>query len=230
MTSIYIKEKAENKVRKFFQLVYFWMALGLLVSGISAIYVATSPALLEKIFNSGFFLGLVIIELVLVIILSWMIKRISSTTAKILFVAYSLVTGLTLSVIFLAYTLGSVASIFFVSAGIFALISIYGFFTDDDLTSLGQLFIVGLIGIIISMLINMFLQSPAFDYIISIIGVIIFIGLTAYDTQKLKSMVTIGRETTEDYSKKAIIGALTLYLDLINLFLNLLSLFGKRRD
>jgi uncharacterized protein len=153
----------------------------------------------------------------------------NAITAMILFVLYSVLTGLTLSVIFLVYELGSIVSIFGIASLIFAAMSIYGYTTKKDLTGIGTIAIFGLIGIIIAGIVNIFLQNSVFQTIISIIGVIVFIALTAYDTQKIKSMNIIGNERTEEDTKEAIIGALTLYLDFINLFLKLLSLFGSRK-
>ena len=146
-----------------------------------------------------------------------------------LFVLYSIVTGLTLSVIFLVYQMGSIVSIFGVTALIFAAMSIYGYTTQKDLTGIGTMALFGLFGIIIASVINLFLGNTVADTIISIIGVIVFIALTAYDTQKIKEMNVLGNEGTDDDKKEAIMGALTLYLDFINLFLKLLSLFGKRK-
>jgi uncharacterized protein len=170
-----------------------------------------------------------LVELGLVIGLSWGIHKMNAITAIILFVLYSIITGLTLSVIFLVYQLGSIVSIFGVTAVIFAAMSLYGYTTKKDLTGIGTMALFGLLGIIVASLVNLWLKNSMADMIISIIGVVIFVALTAYDTQKIKNMNILGNEGTEEDTKEAVIGALTLYLDFINLFLKLLSLFGKRK-
>jgi len=220
---------AQAETNRFMQWVYAWMAFALVVSGGIAFYVSTNLSLVEMIFTNGLFMPLILIELWLVIGLAWLIKKMNALTAMILFVLYSITTGLTLSVIFLVYDLGSIVSIFGVTSLIFAVMSIYGYTTHKDLTGIGTMAIFGLIGIIIAGIVNLFLQNSVFDMIISIIGVIVFIALTAYDTQKIKSMNIIWNEWTDEDTKEAIIGALTLYLDFINLLLKLLSLFGKRK-
>lgn len=218
-----------GEMQRFMQHVYGWMAFALVVSGGVAYYVANDLTLIVWIFEKGLFIPLLLLELALVMGLSWLIKKMNATLATFLFVLYSIITGLTLSVIFLVYELGSIASIFGVTAGIFAAMSLYGYYTKRDLTEIGVLASFGLIGIIIAGLVNLFVQNSIADLIISIIWVIVFIALTAYDTQKIKSMNILGNEWTDEDKKEAIIGALTLYLDFINLFLKLLRLFGKRR-
>ncbi len=205
------------------------MAIALVVSGGVAYYVSTDITLLKFIFDTGLFTPLLFLELGLVIGLSWLIQKMNATVAMILFLLYSFVTGLTLSVIFLAYQMGSIVSIFGVSALIFGAMSFYGYKTKRDLTGIGTMAIFGLFGIVIAGLINLFLGNTLVDMIIAIIGVVVFIALTAYDTQKIKALNIIGNEGTDEDKKEAIIGALTLYLDFINLFLKLLSLFGKRK-
>ncbi len=220
---------AQDETNRFMQRVYAWMAAALIVSGWTAFYVSTNEFLIQKIFESGLFFPLILVELGLVIVLSWLIKKINAITAMVLFALYSFTTGLTLSVIFLVYQLGSIVSVFGISALIFAAMSIYGYTTKKDLTGIGTMAIFGLIGIIIAAIVNLFLQNTMFDMIISIIGVIVFIALTAYDTQKIKEMNIIGNEWSEEDTKEAVVGALTLYLDFINLFLKLLSLFGSKK-
>lgn len=219
----------ESETNRFMQRVYAWMAFALVVSGGIAFYVSTNPALIEMIFMNWLFLPLILVQLWLVIGLSWMINKMNAITAITLFVLYSVVTGLTLSVIFLVYELGSIVSVFGIASLIFAAMSIYGYTTKKDLTGIGTIAIFGLIGIIIAGIVNIFLQNSVFQTIISIIGVVVFIALTAYDTQKIKSMNIIWNEWTDEDTKEAVIGALTLYLDFINLFLKLLSLFGNRK-
>lgn len=219
----------EAETNRFMQKVYGWMAFALLISGGVAYYVSTDSNLLKMILDSGLFTPLLFLELGLVIGLSWLIKKMNATTAIVLFIAYSFLTGLTLSVIFLVYELGSIVSIFGVTALIFAAMSLYGYTTQKDLTGIGTMAIFGLFGIVIASIVNLFLGNTMVDTVISAIGVIVFIALTAYDTQKIRTMNVIGNEGTDDDKKEAIMGALTLYLDFINLFLDLLSLFGKKK-
>lgn len=212
----------------FFQKVYFWMFLGLLISSVVAFLVAANATSLSFIFSPGIFFTLLIAELILVFSLSLAIKKISSSTATIMFLVYSFLNGLTLSVILLAYTGASIAIAFFLAAIIFGSMAVFGFFTDRDLSKMGPIFFAGLIGLIVAMIINIFVKSGPFDFIISIIGVLLFTGLTAYDNHVLKKMST-GLRKPELMKKFAIIGALKLYLDFINLFLFLLRIFGKGR-
>ena len=220
----------EQETQRFFTKVFAWMFLGLLISGITAYATAISPLLIQLIFSTQIiFIGLIIIEFILVIALVGLVKKVSASVATMLFLLYSFVTGLTLSVIFLAYTIQSINMVFFITAGMFALLSFIGYTTKTDLTKLGPILFVGLIGIIIGGIVNIFLQNTMFDLIITVIGVIIFTVLTAYDIQRIKKTNIIGNEGTDEDKKEAIIGALTLYLDFINLFLRLLRLTGKRR-
>ncbi len=223
----------EALVNNFVRSVYNWMAIGLALTGGVAYYVAHSPALLSLIFgNSLLLIVLIIAELGMVIAISGMINRISAATATALFVLYSALNGVTLSFIFLVYTQSSITSTFFICAGTFTGCSLYGWATKKDLTSLGGFCMMGLIGIIIASVINMFIGSSSMHYIIGYIGVIVFVGLTAYDTQKLKNMA-LSQPADLDGAvvrKGAILGALSLYLDFINLFLMLLRIFGQGRD
>lgn len=221
--------KLGTETGRFMQRVYAWMAFALVVSWGVAFYVSSDPGLVKLIFDWWLFMPLILLELALVMGLSWLIQKMNATLAMILFVLYSVVTWLTLSVIFLVYQLGSIISIFGVTAFIFASMSAYGYSTQRDLTGIGTLAIFGLFGIVIAGLINLFLQNTLTDFIISIVGVVVFIALTAYDTQKIKAMNIIGNEGTDEDKKEAIMWALTLYLDFINLFLKLLRLFGKKR-
>lgn len=221
--------KTSNVTSQFFQKVYSWMFIGLILSTFFAILVISIPALTEFIFsNMIIFFALIIVELILVITLVAALNKISSSTARILFIIYSILNGLTISVILLAYTGASVIATFLVAALMFGTMALWGFFTDRDLSKLGPILFMALIGIVISLIVNFFMKSPMFDLIISFIGVILFTLLTAYDNQYLKRMSTKirGKETI---SKFAIIGALKLYLDFINLFLFLLRFLGKRR-
>lgn len=219
---------AENQ--RFFQKVYLWMFLGLIVSGVTAFVVASVPSLYHIILGNGFvFFALIICELALVFGLLWLIRRISANVAILLFLLYCFATGLTLSVIFLVYEFSSIGLVFFITAGMFGFMSLYGYLTKVDLTKMGQILAMCLFGLIIALVVNIFLGSSVADFVISIFGVVIFTGLTAYDTQKIKKANIIGNEGSDEDSKEAIIGALSLYLDFINLFLYLLRLLGKRR-
>lgn len=219
----------QSLVSEFLQKVYIWMCGGLVLTGIISWHVANSRNLLESlVMNRNMFMGLIIAELALVMIMSFMANRVSAFVAGTMFVAYSALNGITLSVIFLAYTLTSVAQVFFLTAGMFAGMSIYGFVTKKDLTSWGSFLFMALLGMILAMLVNFFFKSSTLSLIISFAGVIIFTGLTAYDTQKLKQ-IALSNPGISSNEKPAIYGALTLYLDFINLFLSLLNILGKRR-
>jgi len=218
-------------VNSFIRSVYNWMAIGLALTGFVAYFVANSPSLLQMIVgNQIVFFGLIIGELGLVFYLSSRIQKIEAGTATALFVLYAALNGATLSVIFLAYTMSSIASTFFICAATFTACSVYGMITKRDLTSLGGFMFMGLIGIIIATVVNLFIQSSAMNMIISYIGVLVFIGLTAYDTQKLKQMAVTQPAGLDGavVRKGAIIGALSLYLDFINMFLFMLRIFGGR--
>jgi FtsH-binding integral membrane protein len=232
MESISAKQtQVQTRVNDFIRSVYNWMAIGLALTGFVAFYVASNPTLLNLIFrNQILFFGLIIAELGLVFWISARIQRMQASTATALFVLYSVLNGLTLSFIFILYTRASIASTFFVCAATFVACSIYGWTTKRDLTSLGGFLMMGLIGIIIASLVNIFIRNSAMHMIISYIGVLVFVGLTAYDTQSLKAMAVsqpadVGASAIR---KGAILGALKLYLDFINLFLMLLRILGNR--
>lgn len=218
----------EEVQKAFLSKVYAWMTGGLLVTGLTAWYTASSGFYMT-IFDSGLFLPLIILQLGLVFGLSGFINKINSFLAGIAFMFYSLLTGLTLSVIFIAYTAESIQTVFFITAGMFAILSAYGYFTKRNLSAVGSFMFMGLIGIIIASVINMFISSSFLHFAISIIGVIVFSGLTAYDTQKLKDMAVGTFDSDESAAKGAILGALALYLDFVNLFIFLLRLLGSRR-
>jgi FtsH-binding integral membrane protein len=225
-----VLDQAAAETQRYMTKVYGWMCLALVVTGFVAMFVASSPALIEMIFgNRLVFWGLIILEFVMVASLAGWVSRMSATTATLMFLLYSAVNGLTLSAIFLIYTAESIATTFFITAGTFGVMSFYGYTTKKDLTSWGNLLFMGLIGLVLASLINLFMQSTMLYWITTYAGVLIFVGLTAYDTQKIKNMNIIGNEGTEEDQKEAIMGALTLYLDFINLFLYLLRLFGKRK-
>lgn len=210
--------------------VYVWMTLALVLTGITAFGVASSPSLMMTIFQTPAIMwGLIIAELIIVIAISTAINRLSLTTATLLFVLYSVLNGATLSLIFAVYTMSSIANVFFITAGTFGVMAAYGYFTKRDLSSWGKLLLMALIGLIIATLVNVFLvKSSGFDLILSYAGVLIFVGLTAYDTQKIKQMLAMQTDMGEGAQKVALLGALSLYLDFINLFLYLLRIFGRR--
>ncbi|WP_027716480.1 Bax inhibitor-1/YccA family protein [Desulfuromonas sp. TF] len=214
----------------FFPRVYGWMTAGLGLTALVALFTLSSQSMLDLIFgNRMVFYGLIIAELGLVIALSAAIQRISAATATLMFLLYSALSGVTFSAIFMVYTRGSIASTFFVAAGTFPAMSLYGMATKRDLTGWGSFFFMGLIGIVIASVVNIFLQSEMIYWVTSYIGVFVFVGLTAYDTQKLKMIGQAGFADGESRQKEAILGALRLYLDFINLFLMLLRVMGNRR-
>lgn len=211
--------------------VFVWMALALAITGLTAFGVATSPTLVSMIFGSKvMFWGLIIAEFALVFAISGAINRLSLATATLLFILYSVVNGATLSVIFFAFSTAVIAKTFFITAGTFGVMAFVGYTTKTDLTSMGKLLLMALLGIIIASVVNMFVHSSGFDLIISYVGVLIFVGLTAYDTQKIKQMCQMAPDAGESAQKLALIGALELYLDFINLFLYLLRIFGNNKD
>lgn len=218
--------------------VYIWMTAALCITATAAYFTATSPALLSLIFgNSVAIWVLFVAELGLVMGVSAGITRLSPTTATVLFLLYALVNGLTLSAIFFAYDMGTIFQAFAASALTFGAMSIFGATTKKDLSSLGGILFMALIGLIIASVINIFWANSTMDAIITYVGVFIFVGLTAYDTQKIKAMTSAVEDSViSGYGdaamprKIAIIGALTLYLDFINLFLYILRLFARNRD
>nr|WP_260264079.1 Bax inhibitor-1/YccA family protein [Elizabethkingia ursingii] len=211
--------------------VYGWMSLALVVTGLIAYLVAGSETLITAIMaNKLLFYGLIIAEFGLVIWLSARITKMSTTTAIAAFMGYAVLNGLTLSLIFLIYTFSSIALTFFVTAGTFAVMSIYGYVTKTDLTKIGKIMMMLLVGIIIASLVNLFLKSPMIYWITTYVGVAVFVGLIAYDTQKIKNYFLELNGDESLMGRMAIMGALTLYLDFINLFLFLLRLFGGGRN
>lgn len=210
--------------------VYVRMALALSITGVTAWGVASSPSLLALVFGTpGVLLGLIVAELVLVLGLSAAINRLSAVQATLLFVLYAVVNGAVLASVFLAYTATSVAQVFFITAGTFAGMAFYGYTTKSDLTSWGKYLFMALFGLILASVVNFFMHSDGLSSIISYAGVLIFVGLTAYDTQKIKRMLDRPENDMETAEKIALLGALTLYLDFINLFLHLLRILGRRR-
>jgi len=216
--------------RSFVTRVYTWMALALAVTGLVASATASNEAFMTQLFGTpGIMLVLVLVQLGLVIGLSAAVNRMSANVATGLFIIYAAVTGLTLSTIFLVFTLESIGTVFFVTAGTFALVSAYGYVTKTDLTRVGNLAFMALIGIILASLVNLLLRSNTLYWILTYVGVAVFVGLIAYDTQRLKQMAYGVSGDGQLQTKAAVIGALRLYLDFINLFLMLLRILGVAR-
>ena len=229
-TRMVTAEQAEELQRAFIIKVYGWMTAGLMMTGIVSLLTLYTPGLAELVFSSRWaFLGLVVVQLGMVVYLSARIEKMSAMTATLVFVGYSALTGLTLSLVFLVYTAASLATTFFVTAGTFGLMTAYGLITRRDLSGLGGFLVMGLIGMILASVVNMFLNNSTVYWITTYIGIFIFVGLTAYDTQKIRQMGGLALEGGEVEQKGAIMGALRLYLDFINLFLLLLRVMGNRR-
>ncbi len=220
-------EQMEVRERAFFRSVYGWMFTGLMLTALAALAVTQVPAMQQLILGTGLYLVLFLVELGLVFFLSFRIMKMSAGTAAATFLVYSVLNGLTLSAIFLVYAQATIVNAFAGAAAMFGAMAIYGAVTKRDLTSWGSFFMMGLIGVILMGVINIFMHSNAIEFAISVIGIFVFLGLTAYDNQKLKSYAHAGAGSLQD--NLAIIGALALYLDFVNLFLLLLRLFGSRR-
>lgn len=227
--NISLQQANEKISQRFITAVYGWMVAALAISGIAAFAVFNSETLLYFIFGNRFtFLGLIIAEFALVIILSAGIRRMSFPVAAASFVVYSIVNGLTLSAVLFVYTSTSVVRIFVITALMFGAMSVYGATTKSSLQSAGKYLMMAVIGLVIASLVNIFMRSSSLDWLISFVTVGVFTGLTAYDTQKITQAARYAQDN-EDFKKVAIIGALELYLDFVNIFLALLRLFGKRR-
>lgn len=226
-----IVERANSGIQAYMAQVYGWMTCGLLLTAVVAWYAANTPAVLNFIFSSQItFFGLIIVQLGLVFVISGMVNRLSGSMATSLFMLYSALTGLTISSIFIMYTSSSIASTFLIAAGMFGAMSFYGYTTKRDLSGMGSMLFMGLIGIVLASIVNIWLKSTALMWAVTYIGVLVFVGLTAYDTQKLKNMGSqLDANDKDNFRKYSIVGALTLYLDFINLFLMLLRIFGNRR-
>lgn len=211
--------------------VYLWMTLALMITGITAAGVANSPNILALIYSSQVVMwGIIIAEFGLVIYISARLEKLSLSTATTLFALYSILNGVMLSSIFLLYSTAIISKVFFITAGTFGVTALYGYVTKKDLSSLGNILFMALIGLVIATVVNVFMKSAMFDLILSYIGVIIFVGLTAWDSQKIKHMMMVQQNADESAQKLALIGALSLYLDFINLFLYLLRIFGRSND
>lgn len=221
----------DQRISSFMAGVYGWMSCALAITAATAYYIATMPAISTYIYtHSMVLIGLFIVQIGLVIAITSFINRMSFFTALLLFLVYSVTMGITLSSIFYVYTESSIISTFLTTALMFGVMSLYGYVTKADLTSIGNLSSMVLIGLVIGMVINMFLKSVQFDYVLSGIGVVVFVLLTAYDTQKIKQLARSMLVEQDMIGKVALLGALTLYLDFINLFLFLLRFMGNRRE
>ena len=214
-------------INTYIEKVYLWMFLGLMITTLTAYFVSQDPNLYNVILgNDVVFYGLLIAQFVAAISITAFIKRIPDNLAEITFVLYCFLTGLTLSVIFLAFSITTIAYVVLIAAAMFGFMSLYGYVTKTDLTSLGNIAIMALFGIILALIVNLFIGNSVLDTILSILGVVVFSGLTAYDTQNIKNTLY----SDGDLIKKEILGALNLYLDFVNIFLDLIKLLGKRRD
>ena len=222
---------SQTGVIGFIHRTYAWMTAGLLVTSIIA-YMISASQVLSAFFlgNPIVFYGAIVLELAVVFYFSFRVQKMSSASAGIIFIVYSLLNGITFALLFLLYTASSIALTFIVTAGVFGLMSLYGYLTKRDLTTAGNIALMALIGIIVASVVNFFLNSIAIYWITTYAGVLIFVVLIARDTQKLRKLYTLGESTLGGERKEAIVGALTLYLDFINLFIDLLRIFGRRRS
>ena len=216
-------------LRQYMLGVYNYMASGLALTGIVAVLIAMNPGLQRAIFGTPLMWVAILAPVALVFLLSFRVHKMSATAAQVTFWAYAALNGVAFSTLFLAYTNESIARVFFITAATFAGMSLYGYTTKRDLAGMGSFLFMGLIGVLIAMVVNMFLASSALQFAISVIGVIVFTGLTAWDTQRIKEWYFEG-DSRDVMGKKSIMGALSLYLDFINLFVMLMQLIGVRRD
>ena len=229
-TTLTKKEKLALEARKFITRVYGWMAVALIISGLSAFIAALSPTAYSLIWGGrhiGFYV-LVVVEILLVVVISAAIRTIPVGLAGFLFILYSIVNGLTLSAIFLVFEISSIGIVFFISAGMFFAMSLYGRYTKQDLNSAGRYLMMAVFGLVIASVVNFLLKSDILQWIISLVTLVVFIGLTAYDTNKIVKASEMA-DGSDTFKKAAIFGALELYLDFLNIFLSLLNLFGKKR-
>ena len=211
--------------------VYIWMTMALVITGLCAWGVATSPSLVQLVYgNRAAMWVLLLAELGLVFYTTARINRLSLSTATTLFIVYAALNGVTMSFIFMAFTTATIAKVFFITAATFGATAVYGYVTKADLSKMGNLFLMALFGLIIATVVNMFIKSTSLDLVLSYIGVVLFVGLTAWDSQQIKRMLSMQVGLDEGAQKVALIGALSLYLDFINLFLYLLRFLGDRRN
>lgn len=218
----------ERVMSNFLSKVFLWMMIGLLISGGTAYLTYATPSITKFVYQ--FYTLILLVELIVVISFTALRRKVSPSMAKLLFIIYSIVSGLTLSSIFIVYKLGSIGIVFLAAALMFGLMGIYGLTTKNDLSSFGKILIFALIAIIIMSVINIFVQNSEFNIFICVVSILIFLGLTAWDLNNLKAIYRYYESNEEELNKAAIYGALDLYLDFINIFLNLLNLFGKRND
>jgi hypothetical protein len=222
--------QSQGHVQSLMYRVFGWMAFALSLTGFTAYFVSGSPAFMSALVNNSFLLfGLIGVQLLLVVTLSFAITKLSYAVAFSMFSLYAVLTGVTLSTIFMVYTTGSLVGTFFVAAGMFAAMAIYGAVTKSDLTAMGSFLMMMLFGLIIAMFVNMFVQSAALDLVTAMIGVVVFAGLTAWDVQKLQQIAQRIDMRDARAGNIALILALQLYLDFINLFLSLLRIMGERK-
>lgn len=230
MTEKIVASQPDAVKREFMGNVYIWMSLGLFLTAAVSYIISTSSGLVNLILgNKLLFYGLLIGEIALIFGFASRIREMSANTALMIFLLYSALNGVTLSLIFLIYTAASIVSTFFVTAGTFGIMSIYGYVTKKDLSTVGNYCLMGLIGIILASVVNMFMHNNFMYWMITYISIFIFVGLTAHDTQKIKQMALSLQKGSDEEVKASINGALMLYLDFINLFLNLLRILGRRR-
>lgn len=215
---------------RFMAKVFSWMTLALIITGGISFLIAGNESIMNILFsNSKIILGLFIVQIISVGSLAIFINKLSAAVATFIFVMYATLTGITLSTIFIIYTSASIASTFFITGATFGVMAVLGFVTGRDLSKLGSLLMMALVGLVIASIANWFMKSETIYWITTYAGILIFTGLIAYDTQKIKGYASISPEDTENYQKASIMGALSLYLDFINLFLMLLRLFGRRK-
>ena len=227
----YTTRPLQERLAGFMYKVYGLMGLAFAITAVTAYFVSQSPALYKPLLTRpGIFFIVIIVQFALVIGIGFLLPRLTSAVATVLFFLYAISMGLTMSVIFLTYQMSSIYVAFLVSAGMFFAMALYGYVTRTDLSSIGNIVLMVLVGLLIGLLVNLFLKSSTFDIILSAVGVIIFTALTAFDTQRIKYMGRLMLADGQTASKVAVFGALTLYLDFINLFLYMLNLTGKRRD
>jgi FtsH-binding integral membrane protein len=227
----YSQTSLQERLTDFMYKVYGLMGLAFVITGLTAYYIAKSPALYTPLVTRpGIFFAAIMVQLVLVVSISLLLPKLSFATASILFMLYAVSTGVTTSLVFLTYQMNSIYVAFLISAGMFFAMALYGYMTRADLSQIGSILLMALFGLMIGLFVNVFLQSSKFDIILSTVGVLIFAVLTAYDTQRIKYLGGIMLAEGQEVSKVAVFGALTLYLDFINLFLYILNLTGKRRD
>jgi FtsH-binding integral membrane protein len=229
VSGTFVNATLDEGLRSYMVNVYAYMSFGVLLTGLVSFFMSQSKPLMQAIFGSPLVYVIMLAPFGLVWYLAARINTMKYQTARLLFWVYSALIGLSLSSIFLAYTGTSIARVFFISSSVFGTMSLYGYTTKKDLTSWGSFLFMGLIGLVIASLVNLFLQSTAMQFILSIIGVLIFTGLTAYDTQKIKESYDES-DSLEIAKKKSVMGALSLYMDFINIFIYLLRFFGERKE